>query len=235
MPMSAPDHLNITVTLTDLNTNNTVMLHDSLFHFDTGNTHNYYTTQKIIPTHTYKLDVKGQDGAESSAQVSIPDTFPKPVALAKIDAFFGFACTDHSQIMVQVAITGVPRLVAVNALYYTYTNNGPDTTGINQYSIEHLADTTHTSPDTTMVNINYHLDFCRTDLAYNAGVSKLQRAYVVVAAGNKDWPNFLSLPGESQTAPGVATNVKDGVGLLGGVVTDTVTIYRYDQPTLFSK
>lgn len=232
MPSSAPAHLNVNVTLTDLNTNKTVMLRDSLFHFEVGNTHNYYTTEKIIPTHTYKLIVKGQNGTESSAQVRIPATFPKPVVQAGIDPFFGLGCSSRSEIISEVDIKDVPRLVAVNTIYSIY--NSPAKAKLSSYSLEHLADTSHVKQGVVRANINYHLDICRTNLAFNTGAI-LHRVYVVIAAGNKDWPDFLSLPGESQTAPGVATNVKDGVGLLGGVVTDTVTIYRDDQPTLFSK
>lgn len=232
MPNSSPDHLNITVKLTDLTAKQTSVLHDSLFHFDLGNVHNYYTTQKIMPGHQYRLVVAGANGNESSAQVWIPVTRPKLTVEAGIDPFFGLGCSAKNLIMAQVGIRGVKRLVAVNAVYYTERTDSHGKVVKTSYSLEHLSDTTNVGYE-VRASINYHLDLCRTDIAYDK-TAILDSVVVVVAAGNQDWPNFQALNTESEVIPGVATNVKNGVGLLGGVVTDTAVFYYRGQPTLFS-
>jgi hypothetical protein len=52
-----------------------------------------------------------------------------------------------------------------------------------------------------------------------------ERIEILVAAGSPDWPEFLRLDPETELLPGVASNVEGGVGYVGGVVTDTITVY----------
>lgn len=227
MPRSAPVHLNITVKLTDLTSGQTVNMHDSLFHFLEGTTHNYYTTEKILPLHTYRLTVDGTGGSQSSAQITMPASYPKPVVESPVGTgpadFIG--CELNTGHYATIKITGVSRLVAVNAIYHTVHVSPDGSKEYRHWNIEHLADTTHSANGVILGEIDYDGDLCKTDISYDKR-SYLQRVDVVVAAGNSDWPDFLKLNQETETLPGVAANVKNGVGLLGGVITDTVTIFN---------
>lgn len=226
MPRSTPVHLNASVKLTDLTANRPLVMHDSLFHFLEGPAHNYYTTDKIIPLHTYRLAVTGQNGDQSSAQIKMPGPFPKPLLEEAVDPTATLGCQQYSGIYVEVRITGISRLVAVNAVYYTVHTSETGKKEYSHWSFEHLADTTHISPGVVMGKIDYDKDLCETNVAYDRS-ARVQRMVVVVAAGNQDWPNFLALDSETETVPGVATNIKNGVGLFGGVITDTLEVYTH--------
>lgn len=213
----APDSLDVDVTLTDLTTDQTTSLRDSLFRYLDGATaHNFYTTSDIEPTTPYRLTVRGSDGAESYAQTTVPDTFPAPIVVTPIaEEDLGFDCNNpylNSQRTV-VEIRGIERLVAVRALYYAMET---------MRSYGHLADTVQTENDVIEARVNYVEDLCRIP-----ETNAPQRIEIVVAAGNPDWPDFMRLDWETETLPGVASNVEGGTGLLGGVVTDTVVVHPY--------
>lgn len=214
----APATLDADVTLTNLATEHTTSLQDSLFHYLDGATaHNFYTTVDIEPTATYRLTVQGPDGAESHAQTSIPDTFPAPTVIVPADTFP--TCSNfrgNSEIAV-VEVQDIERLVAVRAIYYMVDLE-------RVWSFGHLADTVQTGTGAVRARIDYGHDWCRIPQRGEA-----ERIEVVVAAGDPDWPDFMGMAWETEVLPDVASNVEGGTGLLGGVVTDTAVVYPYHE------
>ena len=215
MLTSTPERLQADVTLTHLGTGRTTSLHDSLFRYlDGASAHNFYTTVDIEPTASYRLQVHGPGGAASQAQTAVPDTFPEPVVTTPATNFPELECNDPYEGSQQavVEIRGIDRLVAVRALYYMQ--------GVRSYS--HLPDTVHTGNGVIEARIAYLEDLCRIPQS-----SIPRKIEVVVAAGTPDWPEFLALDLETETLPNVASNVEDGTGLLGGIVSDTVVVHPY--------
>ena len=211
----APDSLNVDVTLTDLATDRTTVLQDSLFRFFNGATaHNFYTTRDIEPTASYRLAVHGPDGTESRVHTTVPATFPEPSIILPA-TYFPSECNDPYRENPQtvIEIRGMERLVAVKALYY----------GAAAGSYSHLADTVQTGNGVIEARVHYVDDLC----GLSETLSIPERIEIVVAAGNADWPDFVTMDFETETLPGVASNVEGGTGLLGSVVTDTVVVYPY--------
>lgn len=193
MPRSTPVHLNVVVKLTDLTSNKSAILHDSLFQFQQSPVHNFYTTEKIMPLHSYKLVVNGPGGAESSASITMPDTFPKPVPETFIPSNFQLFCAGVENDYDGIRIKGISKLVSLKAIYYSKSSN---------WIVNHLADTTRPSPGLIIGRIYYYTDLCQVRPDF------LQRIDVVVAAGDPDWPNTLGLDPETEAIPTVATNIK---------------------------
>lgn len=227
MLVRPPDFLDTEVTLTNLATDRTVSLRDSLFHFgQEASAYNFYTSTDIEPSTPYRLIVRGPDGAESRVQTSVPDRFPDPSVPTPIPECFPNCPTGGSPAcggpnnedrFALLLLEGIDRLVAVRALYHMEKPEGV-------WSFGHLADTTQVGEDEIRAPINYGDDWCNLP-GPEEGESRMQRRIeVVVAAGSSDWPEFVALDLETEMLPGVASNVQGGVGFLGGIVTDTVTI-----------
>lgn len=229
----APENLDAEVTLTNLATDRTVSLQDSLFRYiDDATAHNFYTTFDIKPTTPYRLLVQGPGEAESQVQTTVPDTFPPPTVSASIPDCFpncppganpdcGVTEEQHKSLFATVLVEDIERLVAVRALYYMEEPRGV-------WSFGHLADTTHTRNGTIRAQVDYGKDWCTLPTAED-GDRVQRRIEVVVAAASPDWPEFLRMDFETEVLPGVASNVEGGVGFLGGIVTDTVAVYPYEE------
>lgn len=210
---SAPRDLHAQVTVTDLTDGRSAALHDSIFTYLQGIAHNYYTTFPIKATHTYKLAITGPNGGKTTGQVTVPDSFPRPIVVETYTQNTGVAV---------VSISGIKRLIAVKAIYYVIQENTKRV-----YSFAHLADTTHGKNGIIYGNIPVYADLIKIRSQFPSATSTPTKIVVMVAAGNQDWPDFLKLNLETETIPSVATNITGGVGLLGGVVTDTVVVYQY--------
>jgi len=89
MPTEAPARLDAEVTLMNLAADRTVTLQDSVFRYLDGATaHNYYTTDDIQPSTAYRLVVRGPGAAESGAETTVPDAFPRPTVSMAIPRCF---------------------------------------------------------------------------------------------------------------------------------------------------
>lgn len=217
LPVGAPVDLDANVRLTDVTEGQTVTLRDSLFRYR-GSTyaHNFYTTYPIRPAHTYRLTVRSSEGAESSAQVRVPDTFPTPTVALTIDPE-EMRCSRYGGMMI-IRIRDVERLIAVNALYYLQREGNT-----RRHSFGHLADTMQVRDDLIQARIGYGSDLC--SMSQDVDKDEIEKIEIMVAASNPDWPDFMGMDWETVTLPGGASNVEGGMGLLGGIVTDTIEVY----------
>lgn len=215
MATDTPTQLDAEVTLTNVETGQTATLQDSLFsYYQSGRAHNYYTTMDISPNQSYEFQIQGH-GASSSAEVTIPSRFPKP-NLFRPGGY--------------VEVRDIGRLIAVKTLYHTCQNCGglggcPTEPFINTDSFLHLQDTVHLEEN--LIKAGYHpeKDLSTIGEGYPRGKTfTVVRSEVIVAAGTPQWPDFLTIDEEAAALPHVASNIEGGVGLLGGIVTDTLTI-----------
>lgn len=215
----APATLDADVALINRSTGRTVPLQDSLFRYPGDRTtHNVFTTADIQPTAQYRLVVEGPNGATSRAQTSVPDSFPAPVVRVPASEP---DCSLYGRDLALLEVKGIDRLVAVTARYHTGRREEP-------WRVHYLADTSNTPDGTVISRIHYDDDYCQIGGGRGEG-GTVTRIDVVVAAGAPDWPEFLRLDWETETLPTTASNVKGGVGLLGGVVTDTVVLYPQSE------
>lgn len=215
----APERLEADVRLTNLATGRTVSLRDSLFRYlDDTAVHNFYTTADVEPATTYRLRVRGPEGAESHVRPTVPDTFPEPSVIVPVRDLQRMECSDlvYGSPQTIVEVRGMERLVSVRALYH-YTE------GTTNFG--HLADTVQTGNGVVEARVGYLEDVCG-----DSEPGFPQRIEVVVAASTPEWPEFLGLDLETELLPEVASNVEGGVGFLGGIVTDTVVVYPYERP-----
>lgn len=223
LPTRAPETMDVQVELTDLTTGQTVALRDSLFHYlGDAAVHNYYATVAIAPTAAYRLIVNGPEDTESRAQTQVPDTFPTPIVREPMD--FLPDCDFIKSAEATIAIRDIERLVAVKTVYHI---NEPALSR-ETHAVGHLEDTTHVENGVIEAQIDYGRDWC--ELKRNSRNPEdvfLEKIEVVVAAGSPDWPDYVGLDLETEMLPGVTSNVEGGVGLFGGVATDTVVIYPY--------
>ena len=213
----APESLNAAVTLTNQSTDRTLSLRDSLFRYlDPATAHNYYTTAPIDSGTTYRLRVRGPDGTTSYADVPIPASGPTLSVVSPVTSLDALECRNPypAHPTTTIAVREAERVVSVRALY--------DLDRVWTYG--HLADTLHTAPGTVEARIEYLDDLCGLP-----GARVPDSIQVMVAAGTPEWPEFLRLDRETELLPGVASNVANGVGFVGGIVTDTVTVYPYSE------
>lgn len=212
-----PRTLGAEVTLTNLATDRSISLQDSLFRYQENATaHNFYTTVEIEPNTPYRLRVRGPGEAESWAQTTVPDSFPAPYQVVPLEAFDP-ECTDQGPrgaSVVRLVIPGIGRLVAVKSLFTTRYG------GVSDFN--HLSDTTYVQGGQLRARINLAEDYCEIPPRLRE-VSKIQ---IVVAAGDPNWPDFLALDWEAEVLPSAATNVNGGVGYVGGVVSDTLVVFE---------
>lgn len=214
----APSDLKIKAKLTNTSTGQSVMMKDSLFHYySDGKAHNYYTTFSIDPAETYRLEIIKEE-TKASTEVTVPDDFPSPELIAEDE----------------LRITGIDRLIGVKMIYSVIakcTNPPnrkicPEEPTINQYGFQHLSDTLHVENGTILASIKQGEDLKQIQTQYSKQGFIVDKIEVMVAAGSPSWPDFLSLDEETAAVPGTASNIEGGVGLLGGVVTDTILVFK---------
>lgn len=224
-PAHTPKDLDAEVTLTNVSTDRTVAMRDSVFeYYLQGKAHNFYTTMDINPGQKYKLQVSGSGDAISTAEVTIPEDFSNPKVLA------------NDEYTTKVEIPEMERLIAVKAIYHSCatcfcgTEPGeppakcPTEPGIQRITYPHLADTLYRGKK-LIANINRKKDVEKIALDFPKKKPPVVIFYdLVIVAGSSNWPNFLKLDREAVALPDVATNVENGTGLLGGIVSDTLNL-----------
>ncbi len=108
------------VYVTDLNTNSTVEWEDSLFVFrDDSRGHLFYSPLRILPEHTYRLEVVRSDGATSMAETTVP-----AIPSAEIDEVTLLVYSSGRVEAVQnVTWSGVTRAPATVEMWYRFSGS----------------------------------------------------------------------------------------------------------------
>lgn len=209
----APAKLDTKVTLTNVTKGKTAILQDSVFEYHLqGKAHNFFTTMDIIPKQRYRLEVDGEAGT-TSAEVQIPETFPAPVLLAS------------GKYRTTVEMRDINRLAAVKEIFLTclQCNCGAPM----RSTFSHLQDTVHTEHGHVRVVIDLKEEKGKIALSYPKGSAYALLSYkLVIAQGQYNWPDFTKFDREAVALPNIASNVKKGVGYLGGIVSDTLSMVK---------
>ena len=203
----APGPLDATVTLEHLETGHTTIWHDSVFAYQGAGSpaeniaHNFWSAAAVLPLETYRMTVTRSDGAASWATVTLPADFPVP----SID---GNTITVH----------GVERLADVIVEYrFLEMISGQIVTHKTSYLREAAREN-----DRFRIFINRSGD--EAEVANRFILARLQTLSikVTVAAAGPDWPDLSEVDEETLALPDVISNVEEGIGFLGGIITKTV-------------
>ena len=212
----SPGPLDASVTLEHLATGAKTALKDSLFRYQAGVArpaeriaYNFWTAQPLEPLATYRMTVTRSDGAMSAATVTLPDTFPDPIFEGNI-----------------VRIQGIERLAAVQVTYWA----------VDLVFARVIERTFNYLPEAFKVDDEYRVLVMRgrdeAEMSIALGGVPLQtvRIDVTVAAAGPDWPDFTSIDEETFALPDVVSNVENGVGYLGGIISKTRTMFDTGIP-----
>lgn len=203
----APGPLDATVTLEHLATGQTTTWRDSVFAYQGAGSpvvtiaHNYWSDVPILPRATYRLTVTRSDGAASWATVTLPDAFPDPT----IDGN-------------TITIRGVERLADVLVEYRFLEQISRE---IVTLTVSYRREAAREN-DRIRVFVNRAAD--EADAASRFIIARLHTLSikVTVAAAGPDWPDLDSVDVETLALPDVISNVEDGLGFLGGIISKTV-------------
>jgi len=212
--VTTPGPIAATVTLARAGTGTTVELRDSIVKstFQTGvgreatwYTHNFWTTEPIEPGATYTVTVTGADRVTATSTVPIPEDYSVVVAYDR---------TRRAAASVRVQDVAYLGLV-LGRLYFA-----PDCvaeTGTSPYLSVPTADPQPVSQG--VYEIPYVYPFIPTNPSFPCAV--VERDIFVVGSGSP-WPEGLRNATSALGVLDAPSDVDDGVGFLGGVLTKSI-------------
>lgn len=190
------------VTLEEMGTGEVTLMEDSLFNFlNLAYVYNFWTTRDLEPDKTYKLTATRGDGEASSVSITLPPDYPTPLYSSGV-----------------LEVEGVERLADVKILYH-FLNEV--TGGIKIYPLPKLYAANRRPNGNYIIYLgdtNRDRDW-RTSNFPVEGFTQVGRQIYVAAAG-PGWPNFVE--GEAAGLPYHNSNVEQGVGFTGGIVSKTL-------------
>ena len=213
----APREIDATVTLENLSTGQEWTLRDSLMEvFRDEFQHNFWTTAPIAPGTSYRLVVSNTDGDSTWATTTTPSVPPSIDVLEEIL----LPCRESAAANVFEVRIETEELAALQVRYaQTFL-------GVSQiFDFDSYDDATRTE-GAYMAQINYREDLITTNRTPGQECI-VDAAWVVAFAGGPDWPEWARFNDAtiSQVArPDSFTNVEEGLGMFGGVYSDTAEV-----------
>lgn len=204
-----PDRpLDASVTLEHMESGESVIMNDSLFAYAHDvYVWNFWTTMNLQPEQTYRLTAKRPDAPAnhfSHAEVTLPPDFPVPVVL--------IATSSGESDM--VFIEGVERLADVQTVYH---GRDLSTGEVRIKGISHRQDTSRT------VSNGYQIPINPQEASQElVGFPPVFKKQVFVAAAGPDFTDFGTIGDKIAALPEGPSNITNGVGYLGGIVSKTV-------------
>ncbi len=203
-----PVPIDATVTLEHIESGETVVMNDSLFAFAHNSyAYNFWTTMDLQPEQSYQLKVEDSNGSFSRAGVILPKDFPVPLVRMGL-------VTDENEIYNIVYIEGVEQLADVQVIYHgRYPNTGEGRV----LGLPYLEDTLRIASGDLQVFISpgKHNDKL-------VGFPPVTKSLVFVAAAGPDYFPFGSVSERVISLPEGVSNIENGVGYLGGIVSKPV-------------
>ena len=212
----SPGPLDAAVSLEHLATGAKTALKDSLFRYRAGlsrfaerTAYNFWTTLPLEPLATYHLTVTRSDGAMSAATVTLPDTFPDPIFEGSV-----------------VRMRGIERLAAAQVTYWVV-----DLAFVRVFerTFNYLPEVSAFQDELRFI-VKRGRDEAEMSMALGGVPLQVLRIDVTVAAAGPDWPDFTALDEETFALPDVVSNVENGVGYLGGIISKTLTMFDAGIP-----
>lgn len=201
--------LDAVVTLERIGGGRTLTLRDSLFAFtdrrleSTAYVHNFWTAERLEPGASYRLRATRSDGASTDALVVMPAALE--FTLLNSGGYNG------------VMTVRAEHLLFVEVIHTMSTASGDPTGGI---AIRQKEIFRGEQPGTYRI-------FLEADSLTREGLQDVRREEIRIAVARSDWAYDPDLPDlEAMLPGGVPTNVENGFGYVGGVVTWTIPFHH---------
>lgn len=202
------------VIIENMDTGNTITMKDSLFQNRGATYINFWTTDPIEHTNSYRVVAEKPDGSKSEAIAYIPDELPTPKVI--IETSFGFPTTYSVEVDGSVHVADVqskwyvhlkaPNLSTRRVFTFSHRNNA-DTTEANGGSYSF-----HLKPDEELSEIENQV------LLPEGGEIEVVHRQIYVASTSVDWiSNVSSLDDLTYALPETFSNVENGVGFITGI------------------
>ncbi|HET6569488.1 MAG TPA: hypothetical protein VFG50_16080, partial [Rhodothermales bacterium] len=195
------------VTLQDLSTGATTTWQDSVFIIQGRVAHLFWSAQPIESGQTYRFSVERSDGAASTATVALPDSFRAPLLRDG-----GSPGVTHP--VQSIVLRDIQYLAALDVTYYVQADSALGTTM--PVTISYLKRAVPGAQG-LLVGFDAYDDLLKTHVV--PGCPTVVAVQVDVAAATADWPDFTNVNDETLALLGTNANVKNGVGLLGGIAS----------------
>ncbi|MDR8392546.1 hypothetical protein NC796_15430 [Aliifodinibius sp. S!AR15-10] len=193
------------VTLEHIQSGEMVTMNDSVFNYAGDRyAYIYWTTMDILPEQTYRITATGDDGHSSEAQATLPHDFPVPQFR---EPEFG------ADILI---IREVEKLADVQVVY-TIQRDG--TAEEFKAAFPYLEFSIFIPQATYRVPINP--EFGRSQIREMYCNISVTERNVFVASGGPEWVDFLSLDRHTIALPEGISNIENGVGYFGGIISKT--------------
>ncbi len=204
----------MTVTIENLDTGDTITMKDSLFQNRGANYINFWTTEPIEHHQSYRVVAEKPDGLTSSATVNIPAELPTPRVI--IQTSFGFPTTYSVEVDGSVHVADVqskwyvrikaPNFNSQRVFTFSYRNDA-DTTEANggSYSFQ-------LKPEEELNDIQTQI------LLPENGELEVVHRQIFVASTGSEWISGVSSLSDLEYAlPETFSNVENGVGFVTGI------------------
>ena len=216
--------LDVTVTLEHIETERQSTWKDSLFLFPNNvRAYNYWSTEHILPSNRYRIEVTPSTGDQIvSTEIVLPDSFPDPIAPIVICMSLSERCRESP--VFRIDIRGIDKLAAFSAVYSYPDYSKPE--GCQIHIVDYWKEGVQT-PDGYSIIVEWKRDLERISSAFgDAPISPTIALFdVFVAAGGPEWPDFIQIDRETLFLPEGISNVENGIGFVGGVITKSHRVY----------
>ena len=219
--------INATISLEDLSTGERTVWRDSVFQFGTTVfAHNFWSIQDLLASRRYEFSVSPIEGPRVSTIVAMPDTFELATSPEITCVDLGRDCVDLP--FFQLNFLGMERAAALLMIYrYPDFNQAGGCTDLRI----HYWEETFEIPSGQGVVINWRDDLRQLEAFWPNIPTPPSFATidVFVAAGGESWPDFTGIDPETLFLPDAFTNIENGIGFLGGVLSNTIRLYDNEE------
>ncbi len=197
--------LDAVVTLEHLASGRVTVWKDSVFTYPGGLlAHNFWSVERIEPGETYLFRVERADGNASTVEVTLPDSFPDPtLQIPRFDPLWYLTVLD------------VERLADLRMIYVVHDELRNTFIEVPVSYLEFAS--AFTGGFAAVVDPRKDMERVRQALGILSPM--ISDIKIFAAAGGPGWPQFFKLDDELVALPDAVSNVQQGVGFLGGVMT----------------
>ncbi|MEX0647886.1 MAG: hypothetical protein WEA56_10400 [Balneolaceae bacterium] len=209
-----PGPIDASVTLTHMESGNTVAMNDSLYEF-AHNTYayNFWATTNLQPGQTYRITAERRDGKSSHAEVVLPPDFPTPTVFRRPQSPGGGPPLDI------ITIEGVERFADIRTIHYIHFANSGQSYRI---PFIHIQDTLRRASGELTIEINPREDTGKLGAFLGGAPWSVFHQQIFIASAGPGFHYFPSIDEKMVALPEGISNVVNGVGYLAGLVSKTI-------------
>ena len=201
------DPIDARVTLTNLNTGQTIAMNDSLFQINVWDTEddyafrNFWTDVPIEPNTEYEIRAERSDGKFSWVTVSTPDSFPTPAV-------------DFDPPYQYLEVTNVEIVADIRTFWRVYNPTRKDTIIYQINRTDNLIDDQE-GIKVIRLRMESDIDYLEERNRSEQDIEIFEKQIWIVSAGG-EWIDFPAMDKEIISLPEVTSNVENGIGYVVG-------------------